>query len=193
MMNILKYLIFACSLIGSSLTLAQSIDYIAVPASGFTPRNSTTIKDPLKGTVETLGYSGNASGTARFFGDNNEMFAPVFLAHNSKIVSFSCAGNSANKRTRIRYYLRRNQPQQANVDMASVFSAHAETGFQRESTTLIQSPMVDNKTYNYYIVASIDATNNIRECKQCSVNTCSIGYVTPTSNVSRKMKAVKLN
>lgn len=190
-MNTYKFLIFTTWLLVSPMVLAQqTISYLSVPASGFTPRNSTTIKNPLRGTVETLGYSGNVSGTARFFGDNGMMFAPVFLPHNSKVISFACAGNAPRLSRRIIYVLRRNEPQRANVDMASIFTSFSDN-FQFKSTISIQSPIVDNQMFNYYIVASIGATNDINECRTCSVNRCTIGFVTPPLT-REKTKGAKL-
>lgn len=192
-MNTYKILILTTWLLVSPMVLAQeTISYLSVPASGFTPRNSTTIKNPLRGTAETLGYSGNVSGTARFFGDNDMMFAPVFLPHNAKVISFDCAGIAPKLNRRIIYVLRRNEPQQANVDMASIFTSFSETNFQFKSTISIQSPIVDNRKFNYYIVASISATNEINECKTCSVNRCTIGFVTPPLT-REKTKGVKRN
>jgi len=164
----------------------QTISFLSIPASGFTPRNSTTVKDPLRGTLETLGYSGNVSGTARFFGDNGEMFAPVYLPHKSNVISLACAGKAPRKNRRISYKLRRNEPQQANVDIASIFPKYSETGFQFLRTRSIQSPVVDNEKFNYYIVASIDATNDIRECRTCSVNKCTIGFITPPLTIDER-------
>ena len=175
MLNVI-YLIVTLSLLAPSIVLAQEVSYLAIPASSFTPRNSTTVKDPLRGTVETLGYTGNISGTARFFGDNDSMFAPVNLRHGSTVISLTCGGMAPTPRVKIHYILRRNEPQQANVDMAGVAAKTGLTNFQTSSTNSIKEPVIDNKRFNYYIVATLLATNDIQECRTCSINRCTIAY-----------------
>lgn len=177
-MHIVTLIVIILGLFGPSVAIAQSTTgYIAIPASGFTPRNSTTVEGPLRGTVETLGHTGNATGTARFFGDNSVMFAPVNLPHGSTVVSLACAGKAPTKRVRIFFSLRRNEPQQANVDMAGVGTKWDDTSFEFISTSRISSPVIDNQKFNYYIVAGLNSTNDIDECRTCLVNKCTIGYV----------------
>ena len=161
--------------------LAQSLSYLAIPSSGFSPRNSTTVKSPLRGRVETLGYRGNVSGTARFFGDNDVMFAPVNLPHGSTVVKLTCGGHAPKPNRRVSFVLRRNHPQQANVDMAALYPKVKLTGFQTMSDSSIRSPVIDNRRFNYYIAATIDATNDIQQCASCSVNRCTIAYGLPQS------------
>jgi hypothetical protein len=184
-MRKLKLLIAILGLLAPSVALAQSVSYLAIPSSGFTTRNSTTVVDPLRGTVETRSHTGNVSGTARFFGNNDLMFAPVNLPHGSKVISLTCSGGSPSPRTRVFFRLRRNEPQQANVDMALVFPNVRETNYQDRSTTSINSPVIDNRRFNYYIAASIEATNNIRECATCFVNRCIIAYSFPSKDSPR--------
>jgi hypothetical protein len=178
-MRIIKFSIAMQALLLSLEALAQSPKFLAVPAASFTPRNSTTVEKPLRGTLETLGYSGNASGTARFFGDNSAMFAPISLPHGATVLSLECAGAAPRLSRRIIFHLRRNQPQQANVDMATVATDFPVTAFQFKSTTSIQSPVIDNRRFNYYIAAELGATNDVPECRTCFVNRCTIGYTGP--------------
>lgn len=187
-MRIFSLLVVILGLFAPSVALAQSLSYLAIPSSGFTTRNSTTVVNPLRGTVETRGYTGNVSGTARFFGDNAVMFAPVNLPHGATVISLNCAGRAPRPSRRISFSLRRNEPQQANVDMASVFMDFNVTSFQNKSTTSIDSPVIDNRRFNYYIVATIDATNDIQECATCSVNRCTIGYRLPVTVSRSKAK-----
>lgn len=176
-MRIMTLLLTALGLFAPSVALAQ-MNYLAIPSSGFTPRNSTTVVNPLRGTLETRGHTGNASGTARFFGDNVQMFAPVNLPHGSTVISLDCAGRAPRLSRKIDFYLRRNEPQQANVDMAGVFLDLDVTSFQNKSTSRIDSPVIDNRRFNYYIVAEMSGVGNtiISECPTCSVNRCTIGY-----------------
>jgi hypothetical protein len=169
-------LLFVMALLARQAVFTQTTSFVAIPAAAFTTQNSTTIEKPLQGTVETLGYTGNATGTARFFGDNAVMFAPVNLPHGARVLSFDCGGVAPRLSRRIEFMLRRNQPQQANVDLASVFTDFNVTSFQFKRTTSIQSPVIDNRSFNYYIVAKIGATNDIPECRTCAVNRCTIEY-----------------
>lgn len=162
-----------------SVTEGRQTAFLAVPAASFTPQNSTTVDKPLRGTVETLGYSGNATGTARFFGDNSAMFAALNLPHGARVLSFDCAGAAPRPSRRIAFKLRRNEPQRANLDMATIATDSEVTTFQFKSTSAIQSPVIDNQRFNYYIAAEIGATNDIRECRTCFVNRCTVAYVEP--------------
>ncbi len=163
----------------ASASFAQPTQFLAVPAAAFTPQNATTVENPLRGTVETLGYSGNFSGTARFFGDNGVMFAPVYLPHGATVIAMECAGAAPRLSRRIAFKLRRNHPQQANLDIAAVFTDFPVTSFQFKTTTRILAPVIDNRLFNYYLVAEIEATNDIKECRTCWVNRCSIAYALP--------------
>jgi len=184
------YLVVTLAMFSSPVALAQAVGFLAIPSSGFTPRNSTTVDRPFSGTVETLGYTGNKTGTARFFGDNDIMFAPVNLPHGSTVTELTCGGHAPMLHRRVSFVLRRNEPQQANVNMAGLYPIFKSTSFQIKSTTSITSPIIDNRKFNYYIAATIDATNNIQNCRGCSVNRCTIAYTLPSLR-STPPKAVK--
>jgi hypothetical protein len=149
--------------------MPQSIGFVSVPASAFTGR--------LDSGVE--GYDGNESGTARFF--QVKMFAPVNLPHGATVTSFRCGGRAFFKR-RIAFTLRRNEPQQANVDMATTKTSLDGTGFEFVETTEIKSGEIDNAKFNYYIVAEIEDPNVTPPTKamcpdgECTVGFCRIGY-----------------
>ena len=151
------------------VTLAQSTTcYLSIPSSGFTPRAS-------EGTVGSdAGYDGNQSGTARFFNGSFAMFAPVNLPDGATVNSMRCGGQVSTS-NKISFTLRRNEPQQANVDMATVMSNVGDTGFQFLDTTSIESPTINNATFNYYIVAQADDFD-VGVCPTCSVGFCRIGY-----------------
>ncbi|MFQ5616469.1 MAG: hypothetical protein ACE5GO_08425 [Anaerolineales bacterium] len=181
-MRNMTLLVAILGLLAPSMALAQSLSFLAIPSSGFTPQNSTTHFDPPPGSAENRGYEGNSSGTARFFGDNEIMFAPVNLPHGSTVISLTCGGRADRLSRRIVFRLRRNEPQQANVNMALVSTDFNVTSFQTKSTTSITSPVIDNRRFNYYMVATIVA-NGPPECRTCSVNRCTIAYRLPLPSV----------
>ena len=156
-------------LLTAPVAFAQSTTrYLSIPSSGFTPRAS-------EGSVGSdAGYDGNQSGTARFFNGSFELFAPVNLPDGVTVNSMRCGGQVLAS-NRIRFTLRRNQPQQANVDMATVMSGTGDTGFQVLDTNSIESPMIDNAPFNYYIVAQANDFD-VGVCPTCSVGFCRIGY-----------------
>jgi hypothetical protein len=148
----------------ASVALAQlPTRFLSIPSSGFTPQTSEA------------GYGGNLTGTARFFEEGFLMFAPVNLSHGATITSMRCGGRAPRSDFRIIFTLRRNEPQQANVDMATVMTTFEETGFQFVDTSSITSPVVNNNRFNYYIVAEADAID-VGFCTDCSVGFCRIGY-----------------
>jgi len=148
----------------ASVALAQSpTRFLSIPSSGFTPQTSEE------------GYSGNQTGTARFFGTGFWMFAPVNLPHGATVTSMRCGGQAPFSDDRIIFTLRRNDPQQANVDMATVMTTFERTGFEFVATSSITSPVVNNNRFNYYIVAEADLID-VRHCTNCSVGFCRIGY-----------------
>ncbi len=76
---------------------------------------------------------------------------------------------------RVEFTLRRNQPQIANVDMATVTTTFEGLGFQHPETASITSPVVDNATFNYYIVAAAIHID-VGRCRNCVVGYCRIRY-----------------
>ena len=168
--KILSSLIAASFLLVAGVAQAQSTSFISVPAAAFTDLR-----------FHGPGYSGNLSGTTRTF--KTEMMAPVNLPHGATIVSLRCGGSSFFRNSVI-FTLRRNEPQQENVDVATVrTSLEGGVGrvFEIVNTTSITSGVVNNSRFNYYIMADVtdpgetDVTAAI--CPNgCSVNFCSIGY-----------------
>jgi hypothetical protein len=155
-------------LLTSLSTLAQSQTLsLSIPASGFTPQASM------------LNYFGNTTGTARFFGYNDRMFAPVYLPDRVRVTSLACGGTAPPTTLRIAFTLRRNEPQQANVDMATVRTTFAGTGFQFVDTTSIAEPVVNNSRFNYYMIAALETTLASPGCVEgaCSIGFCRIGYI----------------
>lgn len=129
--------------IGSTLRCyTPPTKYLSIPSSAFTPRT---------GSID-----GNSSGTARYFAVNEPLFAPVNLPHNSVVTRLDCGGNDASSRALLRFVLRRNQPQQANVDMATADTVTGEFGFKFISDTSIVSATINNLSYNYFLRASIE-------------------------------------
>lgn len=148
--------------------------YFSVPSSGFTSQRSGSVS----GGFTIPGYSGNESGTARFFAYSNRMFAPVNLPGNSVVTSFSCGGAHPKADGNIKFTLRRNNPQQANVDMVMVATDPARPGFQVVQSSSITSAKIDNSRYNYYIVAERVPLNGCSSHKcTVAVGFCRIRYV----------------
>jgi len=152
------------------VALAQSSTrYLSIPSSGFTPRFS-------EGAGGDAGYSGNASGTARFFEGSVLMFAPVNLPDGATVTSLRCGGAAPPTDFRIVFTLRRNEPQQANVDMAAVMTTFQGVGFQFVTTGDVVEAVVDNATFNYYMVATID-NQDAGFCSNCTIGFCRVGYL----------------
>jgi hypothetical protein len=94
----------------------------------------------------------NLSGTAQHF--NTILFAPISLPEDVTITSFECGGRAFFKRS-IKFTLRRNEPQQQNIDVASMRTTLDGTGFEVVRTSTINSGVINNERFNYYIVAEI--------------------------------------
>ncbi len=164
-------------LLSATAAHAQSLTrYLSIPSSGFTPQSSEGF------FIDDGSYNGNTTGTARFFGGSFNMFAPVNLPHGMKVTSLHCGGGTS-PIARLRFTLRRNEPQQANVDMAVIqLSGEESGGFKFMETNSITSPVVNNFSFNYYIVASAN-DGDVAPCTNCSVGSCRIGYA-PNAVVS---------
>jgi hypothetical protein len=167
-MRILTSLIAICVLLTASVAFAQSTTgFLSIPSSSFTPQTS-------EGTGNA-GYDGNVTGTARLFEGSFLMFAPVNLPHHATVTSLKCGGRAPSRDFKVGFTLRRNDPQQANVDMATVSTTFEGTGFQFVSTTSITSAVINNARFNYYIAAQTDAFD-VGFCPECSIGFCTIGY-----------------
>lgn len=171
-----KYALVLITIIAAvtSATYAYSKGFVSVPASAF-----SGITDG-----GNLGYQGNESGTARFF--NVKMFAPVDLPDGTTVTSFKCGGRAFFEH-RIAFTLRRNEPQQANVDLATIKTSLNGTGFEFINTNRIKSGRINNERFNYYIMAEIEnpkvtpptkafCPDNSKGIPECSVGFCSIEY-----------------
>jgi hypothetical protein len=155
-------------LLNASAAFAQSTRFLSVPSSAFTPRTS-------EGATGNAGYGGNETGTARSFAGSSVLFAPVSLPHGATVTSMKCGGRAPSTDFRIAFTLRRNDPQQANVDMAVAKTTFDGLGFEFVDTNSIASPVVNNDTFNYYIVAVADTTD-VGFCPNCLIGFCRIGY-----------------
>lgn len=164
-MRILTLIIAIIAMHSASMAFAQTKSFLSIPSSGFTPQNTT----------ENDGYVGNQSGTARMFDNNFLMFAPVALPHGATVTSLRCGGKAPFPTFKIVFTLRRNQPQQANVDMAVVMTTFEGLGFQHPETTSITSPVINNDQFNYYIVAKA-RHDDVEVCPTCTVGYCRISY-----------------
>jgi hypothetical protein len=136
--------------------------YLSIPSSAFTPKDSGD------------GWTGNTSGTARNF-VQSFLFAPVQLPHGATVTGLRCGGQDPTTDVKLRFTLRRNQPQAANVDMAVAESTFAATGFQFMTTSTVTSPQIDNSIFNYYVAAS-PVFFDVGTCPGCSVGFCRVSY-----------------
>lgn len=141
--------------------------YLTIPSSGFTPQTS-------EGTGDA-GYQGNTTGTGRQFFGSVRMFAPATLPHGATINSLYCGGVAPTSMTRVVFTLRRNDPQVANVDVATVATDFANLGFTWANSTSVTEPIVDNRLFNYYLVAEVDDQNGSL-CPTCTIGFCRIRY-----------------
>jgi len=162
--------IICAALVTTSAAMAQSADFTSVPAVAFVDAKFAA---PTKF---------NRTGTAHHF--NAQMFAPVNLPHGDKVTSFQCGGSSFFNHSVV-FTLRRNEPQQANVDMATVNTSLEGTGFEFVRTDAITEPVVNNSRFNYYIVVDVADTRdnpNVDDfcphlgSPKCTVGFCSIGH-----------------
>jgi hypothetical protein len=78
----------------------------------------------------------------------------------------------------ITFTLRRNEPQQANVDMAVVGTTFGQSGFQFVRTTSIVQPLINNQRFNYYVVAET-RHSDVGFCPNCAIGSCTIAFTTP--------------
>ncbi len=161
----MRKLLVAISVVLTSFSALAHAEFLSIPSSGFTPQSSDR------------GYSGNNSGTARYFEKSFFMFAPVNLPHRATVTSLLCGASTGANNYRIQFTLRRNEPQQANVNMATVLTTYAHSGFQFVSSNAVNAPVVDNATYNYYVVAELQSsTDEFPQCPHCSIGFCRVGY-----------------
>ena len=107
------------------------------------------------------------------------MFAPVSLPHGTVTTAFNCGGRHSDATGEVRFTLRRNEPQQANVDLAEMATTRSNTGFEFVSAQSVLNETVDNRKFNYYIVAQVNAVNEVFTCPECLVGFCNVGYIPP--------------
>ena len=200
-MKILNLSIATILVVISSITVADTIGYIAIPASAFSEKDSQS-------SNENASYKGNQTGTSRYF--NGSMFAPIYLPHGSNVTSLACGSNPKGGYL-TSFTLRRNEPQQANIDMASLETAILTEGqvvkgiglaaYQFLHTESIISPRIDNSKFNYYIIAyQKNPLPNARPpvalicADRCAnVNYCSVGYTIVESDSSNSIGNVTTN
>ncbi len=139
--------------------------FISIPASAFSGENGS--------------QSLNTTGTATVL--THLAFAPVSLPHRARVTSLQCGGTSF-FRNSIVFTLRRNEPQQANVDVATVRTSLEGTNFEFVNTNSVANAVVNNARFNYYMVADItdpQETDDVPAfCQKgkCSIGFCRIGY-----------------
>jgi hypothetical protein len=166
-MNTLKRVLFLGLLaLASSIPVAiAQTDHLSIPSSGFTPQ------------LASDGYTGNESGTARhFLGTGTLMFAPVNLPDGVTVKNLRCGGRANSTNFRMLFTLRGNRAQVLNVDLAEVATSFEGTGFQFTGTTIINEPVIDNATFNYYIIATVEASAGGSCGSDCLIGFCRIEF-----------------
>ena len=167
--NILAAVIFAAS----PFTAVAEDGFLSIPASEFSGND--------------VAY--NDSGTTTFI--RTAAFAPILLPDDATITFFGCGGRAAFRKEVI-FTLRRNAPQQANIDMAVLQTGLDETGFVFLNTNEVVQGEVDNKLFNYFIVAEASKPDAVQpnsraiciptqngvdlKSTECSVGFCRVGY-----------------
>lgn len=168
-----KFVVTLLFIFTTSTVFANTNGFVSLPASAFSEVSSSTFG--ARGS-----YKGNGSGTSRSFVGG--LFAAINLPHGATVTSLSCGSKSA-KKWGTKFILRRNEPQQANVDMATIETTRSGA-YQFLNTASITSPKINNSKYNYYIVAKAIGSSPSNEedeglwCeKNCAnVNFCNVGY-----------------
>ena len=107
------------------------------------------------------------------------MLAPVNLPHGAVATSLYCGGMAPVTDLRLVFTLRRNAPEVMNIDMITAATTYAGNGFQWTSSNVVDEPLVDNKNFNYFIVAEVDNQVGADLCPTCTVNFCRVGYIDP--------------
>lgn len=154
--TILAILIFAFA---PQIASAQSVGYTSIPSSAFHGERSVQ----------------NVTGTARTI--FSLLYAPVYLPQGATVTTLSCGGTAFFQK-QIVFTLRRNNPQQANVDMATTRTTLDGTGFEFVSTDAITSGLIDNSQFNYFLVADVDKPegNQPGSRAACPNEECSVGF-----------------
>ena len=177
-MKILNLIITTYFVAISSMVIADTNGFISIPASAFSEQDSQS-------STGDSSYKGNDSGTSRDF--KRKLFAPINLPHDGVVTSLTC-GSKPKGGFLTSFTLRRNEPQQANVDMATVVTSKGGTlgagllTYQIINTKSVISPLINNAQFNYYIVAASispapDGPVGLICPDRCgNVNFCSVGY-----------------
>lgn len=159
----MKYIFFCLQLIILGMISSSALaNYVSIPATSF------------------VGFevSYNETGTAAFI--RKQAFAPVHLPHGSKAQRFSC-GVKAWPIKGFRISLRRNEPQQENIDMGAVnIDRGSNGGFKFLSSEVLIENGIDNRRYNYYLTVEIqpksETTGSICNGKECIIGSCQIHF-----------------
>ena len=152
---------------GAGGVVHPGVAFLTIPSSGFTAQTSEG------------GYGGDVTGNARFFAGSSLLFAPVNLPHGATATSLKCGGLAPVTDLRLIFTLRRNNPQVANIDMITAATSYAGNDFETTFSNVVDEPEVDNKRFNYYIVAEVDNQVGADLCPTCTVNFCRIVYIDP--------------
>lgn len=128
--------VVALSLLSATSAFSQSVGSLSIPAAAFDGVRSFQ----------------NTSGTSKYF--RTLLYAPVFLPHGSTAINMTCGGKAPFGKNII-FTLRRNQPQQANVDMAVLETSLDGAGFEFVTESVSDAQTIDNRIFNYFIVVDV--------------------------------------
>ena len=162
---------------------AMAAALILSPAAAFSQTQSVAIP-AIAFNGEGIAY--NDTGTAAIFRDH--AFAPVTLPDGARVTAFRCGARVTLVTKGITIKLRRNEPQQANVDMGMVEIPRSGDGnfkFLRDDSLI--EPVIDNRTFNYYLIAEVipksatvgDTCNVNNAPNACIIAACNVDFFPP--------------
>jgi len=122
--------------------------FVSIPAPSFQPGRHAAPQNFL-----------NESGTAFHF--HNTAFAPVFLPDGTLVTELKAGAHVESPTIGAKIVLQRNEPQQANVEMAAVETSSTGNQFQFVSTTSIRERTINNERYSYYIVVDLHRDSQV--------------------------------
>lgn len=159
----------------------------------------TTLAQTKSVAIPAIAFNGdgiayNDTGTAAFFRD--QAFAPVHLPDGATVTGFRCGARVTLIEKGITIKLRRNEPQQANVDMGMVEIPRSGDGnfkFLRDDSLI--EPVIDNQIFNYYLIAEVipksentgDTCNVNGAPNACIVAACNVDFTPPQLGVDPTM------
>ena len=127
------------------------------------------------------GITYNDTGTAAFF--RQRAFAPVQLPDGARVTGFQCGARVTLIEKGITIKLRRNEPQQANIDMGMVeIPKNGDGGFKFLRDDTLTNAGIDNRRFNYYLIAETIPKSEVTAVT-CNVNGAPSACIIAACNV----------